>query len=63
MSRPLAPAGTGVSSWMSWNRQTVAVTTSVRPTTAAALTLTNSASGQVLDHLQPRSSDLPFPST
>lgn len=48
--RPLAPAGTGVLSWLSWSHQTVAVTICVRPTTAAAQTLTSSASGQVLDH-------------
>lgn len=46
--RPLGPAGTGVSSWSSWSLRTVAVTTCARPTTAAALTLTSSASGQVL---------------
>lgn len=46
---PPAPAGTGALSWPSWSRQTVAATTCVRPTTAAAPTLTSSASGQVVD--------------
>lgn len=46
--QPQAPAGTGVLSWWSWNHQTAAVTTCVRPTTAAAPTLISSASGQVI---------------
>ena len=46
--RPRAPAGTGALSWSSWSHQTVAVTTCVRPTTAAARTSISSASGQVL---------------
>lgn len=46
--RPLGPAGTDVSSWSSWSLRTVAATTCVRPTTAAASTSTSSASGQVL---------------
>lgn len=60
--RPPAPAGTGVLSWLSWSHRTVAVTTCVRPTTAAARTSISSASGQVLS--QPPccwSSDLFFP--
>lgn len=47
--RPPAPVGTGVLSWLSWSHRTVAVTTCVRPTTAAARTLISSASGQVLN--------------
>lgn len=49
MCRPPAPVGTGVLSWLSWSHRTVAVTTCVRPTTAAARTLISSASGQVLN--------------
>lgn len=45
--RPPAPAETGVSSWLSWSRQTVAATTCVKPTMAAAQTLTSSAYAQV----------------
>lgn len=52
-SRPPAPAGTGVLSWLSWSRQIVVVTTCVRPIAAAAPTLINSASGQVLDLVVP----------
>lgn len=44
---PPAPARTGASSWPSPILQTAAVTTCVRPTTAAAPTSTSSASGQV----------------
>lgn len=45
-SRHPAPAGTGVLSWLSWIHQTVAVTTCVKPTMAAAPTLTSSVCEQ-----------------
>ncbi|XP_028985632.1 ectonucleotide pyrophosphatase/phosphodiesterase family member 2 isoform X3 [Betta splendens] len=46
MFPPLAPAGAGVLSLLSWNHQAAAVTTCARRTSAAALTLTSSALGQ-----------------
>lgn len=49
--RPPAPAGTGASSCWSWTPPAAAVTTCVRPTTAAAGTSTSCASGQVLSAL------------
>lgn len=57
---PPGPAGTGVSSWSSWSPPTAAATTCVRPTTAAASTLTSSASGQVLQEFTSLCSPLPF---
>lgn len=51
MWRLRAPAGTAVLNWLNWNRRTVAVTTCVRPTTAAAQTSISCASGQVLSRI------------
>lgn len=49
MLQHLVPAETGVLSWLRWNHQTVVVTIFVRPTIAVALTLTVSASRQVMN--------------